>query len=334
MIGLTLWFLAFRRHGWPHSVRSHAARGEIPSDHRPAILSYLLYRNVGGSAIVATLLDLADRGYFNIRETTREKRSLFGQKTETDYRFERTDKLWKDMEPFELELAEFLITEVGDVSGFTMSGLKKTASKKRSKFLKWFRSWVKSVKAIGKTFDFYEPYDKGAMWVNGVVGAVVSGLGIFISIHSDSAVGVPAIIAGVLVLVLTLTLNRRTLEGRRLLLAWRDFKGHLKNVSKGLGPVTLHSQDWSRYLGAAVLFGLHKKLIPKLQLVDNNGSAMIPVWYYGAALGSTDGIGSLADGLTTMVNSVTTSVSSASGTGGGSSVGGGGGAGGGGAGAG
>jgi uncharacterized membrane protein len=332
--GLGLWFAAFRRHGWPHQVRSFTARGEIPSDHRPAVVSYLMNRNVGGPAIVATLLDLADRGYFNIRETTWEKKTLFGRRTETDYRFERTEKLWKDLESYELELAEFLITEVGDVTGFSMSGLKKTASKSRGKFLKWFRQWIKSVKKVGETFSFYEAYPTRAMIGNVAVGLAMIALGVFFCLYSGSPAGVPAIAGGVIVAILTAALNRRTAEGRRLMLAWRDFRGHLKKISKALGPVNLQSHEWSRYLGMAIIFGMHKKLIPKLNHVGEGSATTAPVWYYGALGGSGDGLTSLADGLTTMVNTVSTTVSSASGAGGGASVGGGGGSGGGGGGAG
>jgi uncharacterized membrane protein len=335
ILGLVLWFLAFRQHGWPHSVVSRVAPGDIPSDHRPAIVSYLMHKSVGGPAIVATLIDLADRGYFTIRETVTEKSTLFGRREETDYRFDRTNRLWGDLEPYELELAEFLITEVGDVTGFTMSNLKKTASKNRRKFLRWFQKWIKSVAEVGKTFGFFEPYPKRAMWRNAGVAIVITAFGVFFAIHSKSPVGAPAIVGGILVGILTATLNRRTTEGRRLLLAWRGFRSHLKSTAKGLGPVNLDSREWSRYLAAAIIFGMHKKLIPKINLVDNQGASTVPVWYHGAHLGGVgDGLTALAGGLTSMVNSVSTTMSSASGSGGGASVGGGGGSGGGGGGAG
>jgi uncharacterized membrane protein len=334
LFGLALWFVAYRAHGWPHSVRSLSARGEIPSDHPPAIVSYLMKRNVGGPAIVATLLDLADRGYFKIHESTRERSTLFGRRSEKDYRFERTDRLWKDLEPYELELAEFLITEVGDVTGFSMSGLKETASKHRSRFTKWFGRWIKSVKQAGESFGFYEPYPKGAMLRNVAVGLGMVVLGAFFCLDSQSPAGAPAIGAGVLVCILTALLTRRTMEGRRLHLAWRDFHRHLRSVSKGLGPVRLDSHDWARYLGVAIVFGMHKQLLPKLEHIGTDGAVKGPAWYYGAVGGSGDGVVALADGLSTMVSSVTTTLSSASGTGGGASVGGGGGSGGGGGGAG
>jgi uncharacterized membrane protein len=164
---------------------------------------------------------------------------------------------------------------------------------------------------------------------------IAIGFGIFFSIHSQAPVGVPAIVGGLIAAILTVALSRRTIEGRRLLLAWRGFQSHLKQIAKAMGPVSLDSGEWSRYLSAAIIFGMHKKLIPKLNLVDESGVTTVPIWYHGSQLGGVSGgLTSLADGLTTMVSSVSSTMSSASGAGGGASVGGGGGSGGGGGGAG
>ncbi|MBP2680700.1 MAG: hypothetical protein H6Q78_563, partial [Candidatus Krumholzibacteriota bacterium] len=96
---------------------------------------------------------------------------------------------------------------------------------------------------------------------------------------------------------------------------------------------TLASRDWARYLAAAVVFGLHKKVVPVIRTGEGDGSH--PVWFY-AAFGSTGdgGLSGLATGISTMVDAVSATASSAAGAGGGASGGGGGGSGGGGGGAG
>jgi uncharacterized membrane protein len=336
LVALAAWFAAHRKYGRAYPVKSRTAPGDIPSEHPPAIVSYLLYRQVAATAIVATLVDLADRGYFTIKENEIERRSLFGTRTETDYEFERTDKLWSDMTSWELALAEFLITEVGDMSGFSMHALKKTARSNRTRFVKWFRSWQEQVKESAKEYNFFEPPPTGAMWRNALIGIAVCATGVVMSIHSSSPAGVPAIIGGLLATILTVSLMRRTPDGQRLANGWKAFAGHLKSVSRSLGPVSLDSRSWARYLGIAIIFAMHKKLIPKIQAVDDGGNAVYPVWFMGShgAPDQAAGIGGLADGLTAMVSSVTTTVSSSSGTGGGASAGGGGGSGGGGGGAG
>ena len=54
------------------AVESFAAVGEIPSEHTPAMVSYLMYGQIAGNALVVTLLDLANRGYFDIVESEGE----------------------------------------------------------------------------------------------------------------------------------------------------------------------------------------------------------------------------------------------------------------------
>lgn len=336
LAGLVLWFTFYRRYGMHHSVTPHTARGEIPSQHPPAILSYLVHsKSVGPPAIVATLLDLAERGYLEIEETTVEKRGWFGKvRSETDYRFFAGQKPIAELLAFEKELLDFLFNRAGTGTEFTLAGVKKTAMKNRSAFRSWFRKWVREVKEYGKSFNFYEPVPVGAILINVFVGVAIMVGGIVLSVMTATPSGFPAIFMGMIQAFLSILLQRRTPEGRRLAVEWQMFRSHLKQISKSLGPVTLSSSDWSRYLAVAILFGMHKKLLPRIQMLDESGAAVWPIWYHGA-LGSTAGdFSAFADGFSGMVSTMSSTMSSASGTGGGASGGGGGGSGGGGGGAG
>jgi uncharacterized membrane protein len=336
LIGLGVWFNFFRRFGKPHSVESFAVVGEIPSEHTPAMASYLIHGQIAGNALVATLLDLANRGYFDIVESEEEKRTLFGgSKQVKDFEFKLTNDATTDLAGYEAELVSFLMSRVGNGRSFKMSEMKKTASKHRSEFRKWFVQWTKSVREEGKRLGLFEPYPPGPVAINLFAGLSILAVGIILCITSESPAGLPAIIGGGLQAVLTAALRRRTPEGQRLLLGWRNFKTHLKSISRAMGPVSLSSDDWGRYLGAAIIFGMHDKLMPKLRLEDDG--AVYPYWYH-PALGTHGGdaasLAGLADGFSSMVSSVSSTMSSASGTGGGASAGGGGGSGGGGGGAG
>lgn len=332
--GLGIWFWLHTRYGRAHPVVSRSARGDVPSDHRPAVVSYLLYRMVTAPALAATLVDLAHRGYLEVRETVVEKRSFFGRKTEADYRFDVVAKPLSGLEAYERDLLQFVLTEAGDSSGFTVSALRKAASR-GTRFRKFFRDWNKQVAERAREYRFFEPYPVGAMVGNALCGVVVIGAGVAITVATETAAGVPAIVGGFLQAVFTMTLSRRTPEGRRLSIAWKDFRAHLKSLARGRGPVTLDSTAWGSYLGAAILFGMHDKLLPNLRL-ENGGTAVYPAWFYAA--GGSEGIGGgvsgLASGLSSMVAAVSTAASSAAGAGGGASGGGGGGSGGGGGGAG
>lgn len=335
VLSLVVWFTYFRRYGWPHDVTVHAVPGDPPSDHPPALVSYLTVRGVGAPAMVATLVDLSERGHLKITESRREKSGLFGRTSiERDYRFERVEGP-DTLRPFERDLLDFMVGSVGNGRAFSMSELKKHAGKNRSKVHKWFMSWSKMVKEAAQRENFYEPYEASAVVPNVVMGVFVFAAGIVMTALTQSPIGAAPMGAGFVQALLTLTFTRHTPEGRRLALGWRGFRNHLKSISKATGKVTLTSPDWSRYLAVAIVFGMHKKLLPALALSDARGAQAVPVWYHAAMGGMGDsGVAGLADGFATMVTSVSATMSSSTGAGGGASGGGGGGAGGGSAGAG
>ena len=274
LIALGVWLRLFMSYGKPHEVSTLAPPGEPPSQHPPAILSYLFYRSAYGGAVVATLMDLAHRGYFEIRERREEKSGWFGSsKVESNFFFERTAKDLSELTPYESDLVSFLLTKAGSSRGFSMNGLKEAAKSNRTAFRKWFMGWNKRVKAAGKRQKFYEEYEVRPMVLNALMGVGIAVVGIFLCIYNDSAVGVPAVVGGLLQAVLTAGLTRHTPEGRRLSLEWRAFKKHLQSITRRLGPVRLDSQAWSRYLAAALLFGMHKKLLPHLEIVSDDGRA-------------------------------------------------------------
>lgn len=336
LLALGVWFILFRSHGWPHEVAVHSAPGDIPSDHPPAIVAFLMARNVGGPAMVATLVDLSERGVLSIAETRQTGTNWLGRSTEQlDYRFERARTPQAGpLRPYERSLVEFMVDEVGDGAGFTMSALKSYARKHRTGLRKWFVGWMKAVKVEADEEGLFEPYPVGAMVANAIVGTAVAAAGGVICAVTSSPVGVPAIATGVLSAILTVSLARRTEEGQRLMKSWKQFRRHLESLSRAMGPVTLTSRDWARFLSAAIVFGMYKKVIPKLQLAGDHGAHAYPVWYAALSPHGGGGVGGMADGFSSMIASVSSTVSSASGAGGGASSGGGGGGGGGSAGAG
>ncbi|MEE8367061.1 MAG: DUF2207 domain-containing protein, partial [Thermoanaerobaculia bacterium] len=137
LLGLGVWFSFFRRFGKPHRVATPHAFGEIPSGHTPAMLSYLIYSQITGSALVATLLDLANRGYLDIVESEEEKKKFFGgTKIVKDFEFKLTDEAMTDLAAYEGDLVSFLMSRVGNGRSFKMSELKETALKHRTEFRK------------------------------------------------------------------------------------------------------------------------------------------------------------------------------------------------------
>jgi hypothetical protein len=338
LLGLGVWALLRARHGRPHPVQTMSSGGTPPSAHAPALLHYLMYETVTGPALVATLLDLAHRGHFEVREELVERPRWWGSTQQTDFRFERAPGDADDLAPHERDLVAYLTTRVGDARGFWMSDLKKRAASGASGFQRWFTAWRAGVQEAVAQARLFEPRPVGAMTLNALMGVAILAAGVVMCVLSDSAAGLPAVIGGLLQALLTGTLHRRTPEGQRLLVEWRAFKRHLGSIADALGPVTLDSGMWGRYLAAAIVFGMIDRLLPKLRIAGvERGAGAYPVWFYGAGAGGADdgaGLSTMAESFSSMVQAMSSAMSSAAGAGGGASAGGGGGSGGGGGGAG
>jgi uncharacterized membrane protein len=335
LAGIGVWILLFGRFGRPYPKAREFVPGELPSTHPPALVSYLLYHRIGGTAVVATLIDLARRGHLRIREEVKETRGWFGSKVVTDYRFELTGQSERELVPFEQQLLDFMVEQGGDAAGFWLSELKKASQVNRSRLLKWFKEWNKGVESLGKDLQFWESYRLGVLLLNIGGGLLVAGAGIAISVVTESPLGLPALGVGALQAILSVQLTRRTREGQQLYEAWNGFKKHLKSVSRSKGPLSLTSSEWGEYIVSATLFGMHGRLKKLLELSPGGETAPLFPWYVpgGSGHGQSSFAG-LGTGISSMVSSVSSTVSSASGLGGGASAGGGGGSGGGGGGAG
>jgi uncharacterized membrane protein len=214
-----------------------------------------------------------------------------------------------------------------------MSGLKETARRSSSKFRKWLVGWQAEVQRVARARGFFESAP-GVIALNIAVGLIVVGGGGLMSAVTSSGAGIPAMVLGGLQVLLSYALRRRSVEGQKLYSMWDAFKKHLVSISSTLGPVSLTSQDWERYLVYAVALGIHDKVLPALQLSAHERDFVFPVWYVGVAGESGADLAGLGTGIATMVSTMSTTMSSTAGTGGGASSGGGGGAGGGGGGAG
>ncbi len=330
--GAGLWVFLFLRHGKPHPRQRTFPPGEPPGSLKPAVADYLLNRTLGGSAIAATFVDLARRGFLEIEETERKKSSWFGEKKSSDYRLATTGKPLSEAADYERDLVQFAIAEAGKGEGVWLSDFKKVAGRSASRFHKWFKQWKEQVEELGRRF--FEPFSKTALLVNLLAALAILGFGILASVASKSAVGLPAIVVGAMQAIASLALGRRTPEGQDLYRGWKEFRAHLKSISKGLGPISLGSQDWGRYLVASIILGLHRDLSKKLDVARDPEAAQAVAWYVPLHGNSSAGLSDFGSSISAMVSSVGSTASSAVGAGGGASVGGGAGSGGGGGGAG
>lgn len=318
-----VWYLLYLRHGRRYQVSVNVPPGQLPSQD-PLFARWVRHRNVGGETLVATLFDLARRGYMHIQEESGPQDPQASKRKKSDYFFEFKPKPTTDLRPFERNLIDFASSQVGNSTGFRISDLKRVAKKQSSRFRKWFRRWSKSFEAQASKEGIFEPYPVGAMALNLLLGLFSLGVGAAVSIWTSSPTGIPAIILGGLQMALTGLLSRRTPTGERLFQEWTNFR---RQVRSGDSSHMQLLETWDAALIAAVSLGLVKKFN---RLLKEDGGAFQPVPWFVTIDGDVSGVDGLSASLQSMVSTVsstTTAATGAAGVGAAASGGGGGGAG-------
>ncbi len=323
--GLLLWAFLFVRYSWPLRPALTSAPGEIPDDLPPALVARLQGPNAVGPMFTSTLLDLARRGHFEIHEQERQVWRLLGSITKPDYYFRATGKERHDLQPFEAELMTFLDGLAEGEGGFRMS---EVTRKHRGRLLSFVRPWGETIRARFEELGWREKAPSEALRLNAICGIGVALAGAALCVWNRSEAGAPAIVLGFLQVILTLALGRLSPEGKRQYLHWKGFGKHLDSIAKMLGPPSLTSAEWARYMVYAVALGKHRKVLPALARMIPEDDHRSLTWYrpMHGGLGATD-LGQIGQGISGMVSSVSSSFSSATGSSGGASGGGGGGGG-------
>lgn len=321
---------------------------EPPDDLPPGAVGTLLDERADVHDLIATLVDLAERGFLEIEEETNE---VMGITLKRDWILRRLSA------PGELRGSEqALLTAIfgaGGESSVKMSDIRKRFSKEQSK--------VKQ--AIYQELVEHGYFPRNPEKVRNrwrLAGLAMMGVGIFgvFNLWNRVADDVPfaiapvigLIISGLAVVIVSGAMPHKTPKGAEAAARWEAFKRYLEEIER-YQDVGQAAGIFANYLPYAVAFKIEKGWVRKFARID----APAPYWYRtsgsyaGGITGSVgsggDGFGvslqgvstgmsvslqSMSDGLTGMFNSASTAFTPYSKSGGGSGSGGGGGGGGGG----
>ena len=331
VLGLGFAWRNYRKYGQrPSLPPSVKYASDIPENIPPALVGYLLSnREIYGGAIVSTMMDLARRGFINLREEQTEKRKLFGgTRTVTDYTWDLNREYWlghnSDLAVYEDDLLKFIFDDLAE--GRDSIDLKEI-KKQQSKFTKFFREWKKEVKKLGDEKRWFDRESNRGMYYSlgiGIVMIILSGVAAYF-------IGIWAIglgVAAIAVFVLSFLTPHRTKEGEMLARHWKALKRYLlKYHYRSMDKSALLSRI-DDYLVYGIVLGLGQKIFKELAayIPAEDYQRYVPWYvYHGTGTGAFTP-DAFASAFSSMVATTTSSMSTASGTGGGASGGGGGGA--------
>ncbi|KPL00919.1 MAG: hypothetical protein AMJ91_02610 [candidate division Zixibacteria bacterium SM23_73_3] len=330
-IGFLSGISLYKRFGRKHKVSfSGTLYSEFPSDIPPALLSHLLYyRQIGGGALIGTLLDLARRGFLKIKEDMKMKKGIFGTSKNRLYFLELNRDFYSEnkinLQDFEERLLAFIFDDLAggeDVIDF------KTLKKKRSRFIRWFRQWKQEVKKLGKNQGYWEKDSLKARNKGMVVGMVLIAVTVVSAILIEEWAIAPGISAFML-LVLSSFLPRRTPEFELEAKKWKALKKYLKKYHFRDSGSRFFIQNIGKFLVYGVVLGLSQEVIKKMaeMIPEGEHSSYVP-WYAASHPYADFSPAGFGKALSSLMTAASATMSSAAGTGGGASGGGGGGTGG------
>jgi len=293
---------------------------EPPEGLRPGELGTLIDFDAGTLDVTATIIDLAVRGYLKIEEVEKEW-----------YQFKHDwmlTKLEKDepLRQYERSLYEGLFTSGDEVK---LSDLKNTFAARMTKVREQLMD-----DAMSKGWFTRKPGTVKVLW--SLLGFLILAAGIaltvLLAIETHAALlGVPVIVGGILLLIASRWMPKRTAKGYAVLRHTLGFKRFIDESEKHRAQFAERANIFSEYLPYAVVFGATEKWAKAFEglAADVDTSS----WYVSQHAFNYAVFSSAIDGFaTTSVGTLTSSPASSgsSGFSGGGFSGGGGGGGGGG----
>lgn len=310
---------------------------DFPEEYTPSTVSYLMNKSISNLSFNAGILDLIRKKAITIEEVTIDKKGLFKNKQQKDYKLSRNMNFNLDtLSTSEKKLFNLLIGTVGN-GDYVILGDMKEFSKdydNAKRLISGYDSWRYACEKEAETEEFYENTKKEK--TNCILYSLIFIPITFLALLCGSNMGRVLLmdLFGILAIIYFTSTTKRTKKGNEQCHKWKGLKNFLADFGrldeKDLPEIKL----WERYLVYATMFGLAVKVqnAMKMNLERMNYSDNIDFTYlyfdnYYFSNSMTNAVNSSfssARGTISTHELASSSDSSSGGYGGGSSFGGGG----------
>lgn len=310
---------------------------DFPEEYTPSTVSYLMNKSINNLSFNAGILDLIRKKAITIEEVTIDKKGLFKNKQQKDYKLSRNMNFNLDtLSTSEKKLFNLLIGTVGN-GDYVILGDMKEFSKdynNAKRLISGYDSWRYACESEAEAEEFYENTKKEK--TNCILYSLIFIPITFLALLCGSNMGRVLLIDlfGILAIIYFSSATKRTKKGNEQYHKWKGLKNFLADFGrldeKDLPEIKL----WERYLVYATMFGLAVKVqnAMKMNLERMNYSDNIDFTYlyfdnYYFSNSMTNAVNSSlssARGTISTHELASSSDSSSGGYGGGSSFGGGG----------
>ncbi|MCI0690618.1 DUF2207 domain-containing protein [candidate division KSB1 bacterium] len=326
--GIVFSLYMYQRYGRSLRRGQDTMSATAPTDMPPAVANYILNaRQLSGGALLATLFDLAARGYLQLRQEKSVSRFLgfSSTKWEGEIVFEE-DKLRfapSELLPYERLLLEFLRTDLAQ-NRRELSFAEIT--KQSSQIRRFFEKWKKAVALQAGKPKLYDSASVRASLITFAVWLLIIAANAF-GIHAlGEENSVPFLAVSIIFAPLSFVILRHDRETAEKLDRLHAFRRYLKRFSRTPQNQSAPWQHVDNLLVYATALNLSGAQIrPLVDVINHQPGAIAFPWFIYSSGDAATGISAA---MAAMVDVAGTALSSASGSGGEASTGGGGGAGG------
>jgi uncharacterized membrane protein YgcG len=238
---------------------------EPPGNLPPAIAGAILTQATLPSHVLGTLIDLASRGYVDIRD-----------EGEHSYTFYRTAKADSELHDFE---RDFLSDFFGGANFVTSSDVRASFWDK----LQTMRERVDGILDKNKIFDSSRETLKRRWRIAGIallLAGICGGCGLItftpdVFAFPSMIVGLGIMFLGALLIASTFAISKLTRRGVEQIAKWKAFYTYLANIRKYQDEA--QPEQFNAYFPYAVAFGIQK---PWVDWFKGQPDVPAPDWYY------------------------------------------------------
>ena len=316
LVSILIFVLLYRKYGTRHSTSSLSTRETlvIPGQQAPAIIGRLMTsQQTSSNHLVATLFNLARRGWFKISEEENNDDGWFSS-DESKFRVKmpgsdnEPDDSLLEHESMVIDFAKKRIAGGDDTFDELFKGTESDVSK-------WYRKWQKQVK---QEFEEKEWIDKKS-YVGATINFLLQTLLVVASVVllvNGGGLAIVAVVCCVLFAIASLFIFRRTPEGQETYTRWKAYIDGLKNADER----TIRMEMLDRHFIYATAFHLGKKQLETLLESANDPASSVIPWII-LTQGSHTNAASVATSISTLAATGSTSFTGATAAGTGASVG-------------
>lgn len=274
LLSTGIFIMLYRKYSTRHSSATISSKETVmvPGKLRPGLIGmYLNGRSASSQHLLATLFDLADRGYFLIVEEETEKSGWFSS-DQPEFTIKRTENTERSgLAEWEISLLDFATDRIND-GHTTIKTLFKSGNRSVSK---WYSDWVKMLTEDIESRNWIDKKSYTAVYLNIPLQLVLLIAAIFFAVKGG-VIAIPAIIFTILMIIASMALIRRTKEGEEVFMRWNAYRSGLMKADKRI----LNMEWMSRHFIYATAFALSQKQIKKIfEKRDMEYSTLFP-WIF------------------------------------------------------